>query len=326
MPITAITFQPISNSLQAAYRPIIFQVTAVSLYDTFLPAPVVYCDIYFGGIYYKSLSKTIPLPTGEWQFDIQDATQEYLRKYLAPNGGIEFYQASSAMTNSFCRFRASGINTNGFIVPEAIVPVQGTGSIPPVNGSGTQSNTFYAMNATLQHEDNQDLSAHLNTYKNGVWSALAYPLTHRPQSYPIRLAESDYYPIAYTGISPLKCIDLHYRFKGQTTFHQTTKCLENPCPIIQLLYAEATVIDETAQELTFFHQVMPYYVTGVKMEYRPTNSADDFTVLFYDPETGSTPGEGIQITVPRDIYDVYFTAIGSCTGGRTAHIQIGETL
>ncbi|MVT11374.1 hypothetical protein [Chitinophaga tropicalis] len=324
--ITAITVQPTSNSLHAAYRPIVFQVTAVSLFDTFIQPPVVYCDIYFGGVYYKTVSKTIPLASGEWQFDIQDAAQEYLRKYLAPNAGTEFYQATPAMTKSFCRFRASGINTNGFVVPEGLIPVQGTGSQPPVNGGGTESNSFYIVNATLQHEDNQNLAAHLNTYKNGTWSAQAWPLTHRPQPYPIGLSESDYYPIAYTGISPLKCINVYYRFRGQTTFHSATKCLENPCPIVQIVHSEVTVIDETAQELQFFHQVMPYYVTGVKMEYRPINSEDDFTVIFYDPEQGSTPGEGIEITVPRDIYDVYFTAIGNCSGGRTAHLVIGETL
>ncbi len=313
MPITAITVQPPSSTVHAAYRPIIFQVKAVSTFDTIQP-PVVYCDIYLGSIYYKTLSKTLYMSSGEWQFDIQDAAQEYLRKYLAPNGGADIYPASLGMTKLFCRFRSSGINTNGFIIPEAIVPVQGTSSSVPIPGTGFESNTIFAVNATLQHEDNQNLAIHLNGYKSGIWSNSAFPLTHRPIRYSLNVGDNDYYPIAYVGVSPLKCLRLHYRFKGQSGYLSKTKCVDNSCPDVEPQMA-MSFPDEDNLEIEFWWNEMPYYVTGMKIEYRLTGSTGDFDVLFKGPNDG-----GFSITIPRGRYDYYFTPIGNCQGGPKGQI------
>jgi hypothetical protein len=317
MPITAITSQPPSNSLNAAYRPIIFQVTATPTTGSGQP-PVVYCDIYFGGVYYKSLSKTLPLTSGEWQFDIQDAVQEYLRKYLAPNGGANIYNAAPAMTRLYCRFRSSGITTDGFVLPDGLVPIQGTGSSNPVGGTGVQSNTMYTVNSTLQHEDNQNLAIHLNSYKSGTWTAATFPLTHRPSRYRQHLSNSDFFPIAYVGDSPVKCIKLHYRFKGQSSFLNATKCFDNPCPVVVAILA-ASPIDGTTQQFTFTWNTMPYYVTGMKIEYRLVGATGDWTVLITDPN----PVSSIVATAPRGVYDIWFTAIGNCQGGRTAYYKNG---
>jgi len=317
MPITAITSQPAANSLNAAYRPVMFKVTAQSTYVTSQP-PVVYCDIYFGGVYYKTLSKTLPLASGEWQFDIQDAAQEYLRRYLPPNGGTDLYNAYPAMSQVFCRFRSSGINTNTFIVQEGAIPVQGTGTITPVAGGGTQSNTVYVVNATLQHEDNQILTSHLNSFKAGTWSAAAFPLTHRPVRYRLHLGNSDYFPLAYTGNSPLKAIKVYYRYKGQSTYNVLNKSFDNPCPIV-LAATTPTSVDSTNQQLSFTWQAMPYYVTGVKIEYRKVGTTGDPIVIFADPNPTTTP----TVTVLKGKYEVWFTAIGNCTGGRTGYNNAG---
>jgi len=314
MPITAITVQPPANTVHAAYRPILFQVTAESTFGPFLPVPVVYCDIYFGGIYYKTLSKTLALSSGEWQFDVQDAAQEYLRKYLAPNGGTEIYPATPSMTKLFCRFRASGINDDGFIVPEGVVPVQGTGNGAPIAGTGLQSNTVFVVNATLQHEDNQDLATHLNNFKTGTWSGNAFPLTHRPVRYRLNVGDNDYYPIAYTGLSPLKCVRLHYRFKGQSGFLTATQCFDNPCPDVKP-FVGASPAGETTQDVQIGWNDMPYYVTGMKIEYRLTGDTGDFHVLLKQPSD-----DGFHIIIPRGNYDWYWTPIGNCQGGRKAQL------
>lgn len=317
MPITAITSQPPSNSINAAYRPIVFRITATPTTGTGQP-PVVYCDIYFGGIYYKSLSKTLPLASGEWQFDIQDAAQEYLRKYLAPNGGADLYNAAPAMTRLFCRFRSSGTTTNGFVLPEGVVPIQGTGNSTPFPGTGVQSNTMYTVNSTLQHEDNQDLATHLNSYKSGTWAAVAFPLTHRPIRYRQHINNSDFFPIAYVGDSPLKCVKLHYRFKGQSTFFSATQCFDNPCPVVYPITG-ASPIDGTTQQLSFSWNTMPYYVTGVKIEYRKVGTTGDWSVVFSEPN----PSSQVLATAPLGIYDIWFTAIGNCEGGRTGYSNNG---
>ena len=41
-------------NVHAAYRPIVFDVQNIN------EPPVVYCDIYFNGVYYKTMAKTIP--------------------------------------------------------------------------------------------------------------------------------------------------------------------------------------------------------------------------------------------------------------------------
>jgi hypothetical protein len=312
MPITAITSQPPANTLHAAYRPIVFQVTATPTTGTGQP-PVVYCDIYFGGTYYKSVSKTLPLSSGVWQFDIQDAAQEYLRRYLPPNGGNAIYQGTPSMTKVSCKFRSSGTNTNGFLVPEGLEPKQATGQNPATGGTGTSSNSFFVVNSTLQHEDNQDLSAHLNSLKSGTWSAQAFPLTRRPQRYFIPAGSSDFFTLAYIGESPVKCIKVYYRNRGQNTYQSASKCFDNPCPVMEpFLSFEPS--GETNQKVVLSWNTLPYYVTGVKFEYRPVGSTADFTVTFYSPSDGELNN---ILIIPRGRYDLFMTAIGNCQGGRT---------
>lgn len=198
MPIGSVISQPAANSINAAYRPIVLRVTATNTDGSATP-PVVYCDIYLNDVFYKTISKTqytkLNGSNTEWQFDIQDALQEYLQKFLADNGETAVQEATLLVAKILCKFRSSGLDDDGFIETEDTAPIQGTDDVGATAGTGTSSNTFYGVNATLQHEDNQDLADHLDTFKHRTWGATTYPLTHRPDRYKVCLADSDSFPI-----------------------------------------------------------------------------------------------------------------------------------
>jgi hypothetical protein len=230
MPISSIIDQPGANSLRAAYRPIVLKAEATTAGD---PPPVVYCDIYFNGRFYKTISKTVFHEnlgdSTAWRFDIQDACQEYLGKVIGANGGSVIITAHKIMLKVFFRFRASSIDVNGFVEPEAEVPVQGTLYTQPVPGTGEQSNTFFVCNATLQHAQNQDLPAHLNAYKRRTWNAAAFPATHRPDNYKVGLDQSDYFPVFVPeAVCPAK-YRLRYKYLGQSTVWSNTTVITEPC-------------------------------------------------------------------------------------------------
>lgn len=247
MPIGSIISQPVANGITAAYRPVILRVTATKTNGDPVP-PVVYCDIYFNNVFYKTLSKTmyeeLNALNSEFQFDLQDAAQEYLMKYLAPNGGSNIYEAAPIILKAQCRFRSSGIDANGFIATEDMAPVQGTSSSDPVAGTGSGSNIFYIVNATLRHDDNQDLATHLQSYKTGTWVSDAKPLSHRPNRYQLTKLDSDYFPIIYSGANDLVTLILNYRNKGQNDFHTSSASVPAPCIAVSI---EAITLDDAMQ-------------------------------------------------------------------------------
>lgn len=230
MPIGSIISQPGANSINAAYRPVVIRVSATRT-DADPRPPVVYCDIYFNDLFYKTLSKSkniaLNLTNSEWQFDIQDAAQEYLGKFLADNGESAVVEAAPLITKAFCRIRSSGYDSDGFIVPENTAPIQGTGDTPPTSGTGTETNTFYIVNATLQHDDNQDLADHLDSFKNGTWASDVWPLSHRPNHYRICPQDSDSFPIINGGEIPLLSLVLHYQLCNETAYNTAEALI--PC-------------------------------------------------------------------------------------------------
>jgi hypothetical protein len=232
MPITAIPNQPGTNSIQAAYRPIVI-ITRASAEDGVPLPPVVYCDIYFGGVFYKTLSKTqsniVNAEDSDWQFDLQDAAQEYLKKYLGINGGSALLSALPVMTKCYCRLRSSNWDANGFILPDGVAPIQATGSTPAVSGTGLPTNDFFILNATLQHEDNQDLATHLNAFKTRTWNGNSYPLTHRPDGYHISMTDSDYFPVMIPSTICVGGLALNYKYKGQSTIRRLVATVAQPC-------------------------------------------------------------------------------------------------
>ncbi len=227
MPIISIISQPATNSLNAAYRPVIFQVRASRTDNTAIP-PVVYCDIYFNGTFYKTTDKTqykvLNTTDSDWQFDIQDACQEIFKKIIGLYGGNSIIKIEELLVQVYCKFRSSGYNSSGFITTENSAPVQGTGTITPVSGTGTQSNNFYLLNTTLQHQHNQDLPVHLGYFKNGPWQSNAFPLTHRINKYSLGYSSNDYFPIAYIGPNAMKCIKISYKKGGDTSFRTLQNC------------------------------------------------------------------------------------------------------
>jgi hypothetical protein len=212
MPIGSIVSQPSANSLNAAYRPILFTITATATGGG-IP-PVVYCDVYFNDIYYKTFGKTQYKTPTTWEFDIQDAAQEYLKKYLEANGQSLVLDIADVLAKTQCKFRSSGFDVEGLIQPEDIAPVQGTLDVDPVPGTGTVSNVFYSLNVTLQHEDNQDVALHLASYRQGTWAAGTYPLTHRPARYKMCIDNSDSFPIVSDDV-PSKLV-LRYTLRDAT--------------------------------------------------------------------------------------------------------------
>lgn len=235
MPIQSIVNQPTSNLLLSAYAPIIIEASALQSTPTaerYIP-PVVYCDIYIDGIYYKSMYATqttnVPTPSINpvFKFDIQDAIQEVLAKKVPEYMQTSITKVSGPVVSVYCKLRASSTNSDGFTILEGPVPTQATFKIPPISGGGTQTNSFWVANVALQHMDNPNLATHLSNFKNKVWSADAYPLTHRPNGYKLTKADSDVFPILYLGSKALRCIRINYKKRGDTSY-QTV----NNCPIL----------------------------------------------------------------------------------------------
>ena len=208
----------------AAYRPVVFDVEFLG------NPPVTYCDIYFNDVYYKTLSKTFPEREKIYRFDIADACQEFLSSELAPinSGGPNI--PKNHFVGCFCKFRSSKIDTNGFIKQEEKIPVQETNSTTAVSGDGVQSLSFYILNSTLQHENNQILKKHLEyidkviVNPQSVASQNTLPLTHRPLNYKVCMQDSDYFPIVSCFMP--KGIILQLRYKnGNTVEHVGTLSL-----------------------------------------------------------------------------------------------------
>lgn len=238
MAILSIINQPANNAIKAAYRPIIISCTAEQddpIAGRFIP-PVVFCDVYFNGIYYKSLASTQPTnkpeygtTNAEYSFDIQGLCQEVHQKVLAQNGVSAIQPASGIILSVYCKLRSSTVNANGFTIPQSPIPVQGTGYNIPVGGGGTQTNTFYSCNSTLQHEDNMLFEDHLNAYKKRIWQSTAFPLTHRPDGYSICKNDADVFPIINAGTKDFKCIKINYRLKNSNEFISAQNCGLIPC-------------------------------------------------------------------------------------------------
>lgn len=226
MAIQSIILQPVENSVYAAYRPVPVRVSATANNGGGAIPPVVYCDIYFNDVFYKTLSKTQYSSLGgsnsEWQFDIQDAAQEYLQKYIAPIGQSTIEEVTEIICAAFCRLRCSGINDDGFIEQDGTIPVQATSSSAATPGTGLQTNTFYIVNSTLQHKDAQDLVTHLSYFKTRTWVPDVHPLSHRLDGYGIGPNSSDQFPILDQGDRTISSIRLNYRNCNQSTFGQAS--------------------------------------------------------------------------------------------------------
>lgn len=221
--VTEIISQPDGDSINAAYRPVILRVRATSSSSPANLPPVVYCDIYFDDTFACTISKTqyeiLNDDDSEWQFDLQNPAQDFLSWYLPANGGT-LENAAPLIVKASCMLRGSGIDADGFILQEGTPPVQATSDSDPVAGDGgIVSNDFYIVNASLQHENNQDLATHLSAYKTGTWGSTTYPLTHRP-SLLMGREDSDHFPVLTD--QEITSLTLHYKLPGDTDFRTET--------------------------------------------------------------------------------------------------------
>jgi hypothetical protein len=315
MPVLSIITQPVPSKLMAAYRPILIRASTQATGGSPKP-PVVYCDIYFGGVFYKTLSKTqfskLNPTSSEWEFDIQDAAQEYLKKYIADNGLSLIIEVPQVMTKCFCKIRSSGINTRGFIQTEDVAPVQGTGSTAPISGTGTLSNTFFILNSTLQHEDNQDLAGHLTAFKRRTWSPDAFPLTHRPDRYELSSVDSDFFPIVYTGADIPASLVLNYRYRNQSTWRTAVASSVIACPNVSNLQTGLVDNGDGTQTIFFTYDPLPGLVTSFVIGYRQQGSTGAFTTQPFAINATA------QVTLPTGLYEFQFTTTGACvTAPRT---------
>jgi hypothetical protein len=248
MPITIISYQPINNSLNVAYRPIVFRCRAKIPFATLSNylSPIVYCDIYVDDVYYKTFSKTqyvknsftIPVygtdtfagvnflnnnwTPPEYEFDIQDALQEVMGYNLPTIDGAEILELTNTVKKVFVKIRNAYLDENGFVVSEQTAPIQGDVLNPPVPGQGTLSNEIWVYNATLQHEDNQNFNQFLDGWKTGIWNPESFPLTKKPKVIKICQTDSSYFPISTT--SNVRCLELNYKLKGQSNYLKSRWC------------------------------------------------------------------------------------------------------
>lgn len=227
MPITDFqnTVRPNALSLNAAYRPIVFQPRFNINLSPF--PPVVFCDVYFNGGYYETLTSTTYLQTSVfnppyWKFDIQSSAQKYLKSNLPVLTGttvgptaIDLLGINGSSVNCMCKFRVSSYDANGFIVPEG------------ANGSGGFSSpSFYIINSVLQHEDNQDLKTHLSYFKKPVNpnpSAINefIPLSHRSDNDIISKYDYDHFPfftLPLNSGTQFYSLGIKYKKLGDTAF------------------------------------------------------------------------------------------------------------
>lgn len=152
---------PYADTLCSAYRNTYFKVYTDSPADATLP---VYADIYVGsiagvGTYYKTISSYsiqglsgVLSGDGMYQFDIQDALQEYIQTYFPELPITDITSAESTDAESmiwvYVCFRGSAY-VGDVLVPEAPIPVQATATTPAVAGGGLQSNSFMVTNSSI---------------------------------------------------------------------------------------------------------------------------------------------------------------------------------
>jgi hypothetical protein len=164
------TYGPPTDSMVVAYRPVLIAAQFVGT-----PPPEVYCDVYFFGVYYATLSTNVPFLTfGSstfWQFDLQGLAQQFIQtlvydittETLTEVYGVDYQYGQ---TSVFCAFRTSTEDSYGVLTPEGPVPIQASLNSPAVAGGGYVSDqTWYIVNASLQITDSQNLLSMVQAFQ-----------------------------------------------------------------------------------------------------------------------------------------------------------------
>ena len=239
----AVTFstQPASNSLNAAYKPIVLAVRADQLpTGASAPCPAVIADIYVNGTYYASQSvthytlQTFPFTAYVYTFDIQDKIQECLDSSFVRMhtllSDMESLTSEKYAVSVQVIIRESYIDTDGFTRFYGTPPTAATLNTAASSGTGTAtSNTFHVLNAALQHKDSESLATHLSYWKESAQQTLQ--LSHRPNKmqsnvfgggkYYVSLYDDDYiwwYGNSYTPAPWFVTLNVVYRNGSTASF------------------------------------------------------------------------------------------------------------
>lgn len=324
MPITAVTYQPNENSINAAYTPIIYRCKATipSATSQNYVCPVVYCDIYIGGIYYKSLSRSQYIKNDgsapEYEFDIQDAIQELMDYNLPRLGGNVIEEFTNTIKTVFVKFRNAFIDANGFSISEQVAPIQGTSSSAPSEGGGIKSKQIYVLNSVIQHEEKQNLEELLESYKTGTW-ANAYPITKRPKLFKLCKQDSSHFPII-TSVRPQE-ICIKAKLKSGVIVDLCEEIIID-CP--QVYNITYSVVDNGDGTQTFtFNWDLPVDMSGITG--LNIYSSEDPSNGWYFENGSFTPPRTMTLYLGK--YDFRFGLVGSCAMGETIDLpgidQIG---
>lgn len=312
MSVNAIVNQPATGTFVSAYSPILFDAEVTG---EVLPQ-VVYCDIYINGLYYKTISATqyeyIEDSFAVYRFDIQDACQEVIQKYIAQNGGQDIIDAITTIIIVVCKFRTGDLDENGFTVSDSLEPIQSTGEDLPVSGGGFESNEFCVINLSLQHFDNQDIISHLSEFKKGDWDENTFPLTHRVETFLCKNDDDFYYLI--TNKVP-DCITINYYKKGDSNLYTLSSC-EAPPPSCNLHIEELTVEYDEGFIIRFrtYDGSTAVLPSTTEMEYRDVPSGS------FQDALGSVSADGFYTVLtlidPSDENGVYeFRITPHCENG-----------
>lgn len=178
-----IVSNPSSSSILNAYSPVLF--TVLSSTSSAIPSPIVYCDVYFDGIYFGTIANTsydaLVGPYGQFSFDIQDKCQEYLRTTLKADVQAAGDDPKHS-TEVFVYFRDAEYDTNGILTSTYTAPIAGDFYNAPVAGDGEPTDSFYILNASLRRNDPFVFIDHLNfiSPQYGGGFLAGYNLSHRP--------------------------------------------------------------------------------------------------------------------------------------------------
>ena len=176
---------PAANSMQPAYSPIQIVAEDDGTSGTGGVPPIVYCDIYFNGTYYKTLSSTsaalISGVVSFWTFDVSGVCREFLSTRIPDitenDLQVVYIPGISGQVDGgstiFVRVRNSTQDSFGVITPGGTPPVQATFDTPATAGSGYLGNTFFVVNAALQVTDSNSLQDVLNSFRTkGVFDTI----------------------------------------------------------------------------------------------------------------------------------------------------------
>lgn len=308
MPITEVTYQNAVESIQAAYNPIVFRCKAVipnATPENYRPQ-MVFCDIYINSVYYKSLWKSNPYKDEnmqpEYEFDIQEALQEVLTYNLPKLNQSQIKIFDNTIKTVFVRFRNSVIE-DGFTKSEQLEPIQGTSNQEPVSGGGTQSNSFYVINAGIQPTEPHNLGTLLNLHKTGQWHANVYPLTKRPKKYNLCKDDSSYFPLISDTQPAQICLKIYDDVGGYQMICSDIK----ECPMLQNLSYSVEKSGESTQKFVFTWDLpVNYEITEELVIHYKTHDSESWTqtiVSIYSPA---------EMILPLGKYDFKFDLQGAC--------------